>query len=169
MLLQSNKELAICGDLHADDVFFYYTTTSVKLDAGEISYTDGDPTIRGWMMWNFLVGGLSIGCTLVLYDGSPLRDVGYLWKLVDDLGITIFGTSAKYLDQLSVGNHFARTNSIAKMQEQKKYRPREHHSLKTLRHLYSTGSPLAPPLFDYVYEDIKPNLILGSITGVYTV
>ncbi|KIM46175.1 hypothetical protein M413DRAFT_16904 [Hebeloma cylindrosporum] len=129
MLLQSNKELGICGGLHADDVFFYYTTT-------------------GWMMWNFLVGGLSIGCTLVLYDGSPLRDVGYLWKLVDDLGITIFGTSAKYLDHLS-----------------KKYRPRDHHSLKTLRQIYSTGSPLAPPLFDYVYEHINPNLILASITG----
>jgi acetoacetyl-CoA synthetase len=54
------------------------------------------------MMWNFLVSGLSLGCTLVLYDGSPLRDVSLLWKLVDDLGITIFGTSAKYLDQLSV-------------------------------------------------------------------
>ncbi len=53
-------------------------------------------------MWNFLVSGLSLGCTLVLYDGSPLRDVNLLWKLVDDLGITIFGTSAKYLDQLSV-------------------------------------------------------------------
>ena len=55
------------------------------------------------MMWNFLVSGLTIGCTLVLYDGSPLRDVSVLWKMVDDLGITIFGTSAKYLDQLSVG------------------------------------------------------------------
>lgn len=54
------------------------------------------------MMWNFLIGGLSVGSTLVLYDGSPLRDPSYLWKLVDDIGITIFGTSAKYLDQLSV-------------------------------------------------------------------
>ena len=54
------------------------------------------------MMWNFLVHGLSVGCTLVLYDGSPLRDPAYLWNLVDDLGITIFGTSAKYIDQLSV-------------------------------------------------------------------
>lgn len=54
------------------------------------------------MMWNFLVSGLSVGCTLVLYDGSPLRDVSLLWNLVDDLGITIFGTSAKYIDQLSV-------------------------------------------------------------------
>ncbi|KAH9482673.1 Acetoacetyl-CoA synthetase [Psilocybe cubensis] len=129
MLLQAKKEFAICGDLRPDDVFFYYTTT-------------------GWMMWNFLVSGLSIGCTLVLYDGSPLRDPSLLWKLVDDLGITIFGTSAKYLDQLSKG-----------------YRPREHHDLSTLRHIYSTGSPLAPPLYDYVYEHIHPKVLLGSITG----
>ncbi|KAF8165335.1 acetoacetyl-CoA synthetase [Crassisporium funariophilum] len=129
MLLQAKKEFAICGDLRPDDVFFYYTTT-------------------GWMMWNFLISGLAIGCTLVLYDGSPLRDVSLLWKLVDDLGITIFGTSAKYLDQLS-----------------KKYRPRDHHNLSTLRHIYSTGSPLAPPLYDYVYEHIHANVLLGSITG----
>ena len=54
------------------------------------------------MMWNFLVSGLSVGCTLVLYDGSPLHDPPYLWRLVDELGITIFGTSAKYIDQLAV-------------------------------------------------------------------
>jgi acetoacetyl-CoA synthetase len=57
-------------------------------------------------MWNFLVSGLSIGCALVLYDGSPLRDPAYLWNLVDRLGITIFGTSAKYIDQLSVRGLF---------------------------------------------------------------
>ena len=54
------------------------------------------------MMWNFLVSALSVGATLVLYDGSPLRDPSFLWQLVDDLQITIFGTSAKYIDQLSV-------------------------------------------------------------------
>ncbi|KAG5643954.1 hypothetical protein DXG03_009305 [Asterophora parasitica] len=129
MLLQAKKEFAICGDLKPEDVFFYYTTT-------------------GWMMWNFLVSGLSLGSTLVLYDGSPLRDPSYLWKLVDDLGITIFGTSAKYIDHLSKG-----------------YRPREHHNLSTLRHIYSTGSPLAPPLFDYVYRNIREDILLGSITG----
>ncbi|TCD66991.1 hypothetical protein EIP91_000671 [Steccherinum ochraceum] len=129
MLLQSKKELVICADIQPSDVFFYYTTT-------------------GWMMWNFLVSGLSIGCTLVLYDGSPLRDPSYLWKLVDDLGITIFGTSAKYIDQLS-----------------KVYKPRESHNLSTLRHIYSTGSPLAAPLYDYVYEHIHPNVLLASITG----
>ncbi|KAG2013636.1 acetyl-CoA synthetase [Coprinopsis cinerea AmutBmut pab1-1] len=129
MLLQAKKEFSICADLNADDVFFYYTTT-------------------GWMMWNFLVSGLSLGCTLVLYDGSPLKDPGLLWRMVDDLGITIFGTSAKYLDQLS-----------------KKYRPAEVHNLKTVRHIYSTGSPLAPPLFDYVYKHISDRVLLGSITG----
>ncbi|KIK68140.1 hypothetical protein GYMLUDRAFT_36974 [Collybiopsis luxurians FD-317 M1] len=129
MLIQARKEFAICADLKPEDVFFYYTTT-------------------GWMMWNFLVSGLASACTLVLYDGSPLRDPAYLWNLVDQLGITIFGTSAKYIDQLS-----------------KKYRPIEHHSLQSLRHIYSTGSPLAPQLFDWVYEYIKPDVLLGSITG----
>ncbi|EIN10628.1 acetoacetate-CoA ligase [Punctularia strigosozonata HHB-11173 SS5] len=129
MLLQLRKELAICADIGAEDVFFYYTTT-------------------GWMMWNFLVSGLSIGCTLVLYDGSPLRDPAYLWRLVDELGITIFGTSAKYLDQLSKG-----------------YRPAEHHRLSTLKHIYSTGSPLAPLSYDYVYSHIKKDVLLASITG----
>ncbi|PFH52736.1 hypothetical protein AMATHDRAFT_73869 [Amanita thiersii Skay4041] len=129
MLLQAKKEFVICGDLQPRDIFFYYTTT-------------------GWMMWNFLVSGLSVGCTIVLYDGSPLRTPSYLWQLTDRLGITIFGTSAKYIDQLS-----------------KCYKPREHHNLHSLRHLYSTGSPLAPALFDYVYEHIHPHVLLGSITG----
>ena len=53
-------------------------------------------------MYNYLISGLSAGCTLVLYDGSPLHNKSLLWQLVDDLGITIFGTSAKYLDSLSV-------------------------------------------------------------------
>lgn len=59
-------------------------------------------------MWNFLTSALSVGCTLVLYDGSPLRDPAYLWKLTDELRISIFGTSAKYLDQLSVSAISAR-------------------------------------------------------------
>ncbi|KAG1755681.1 hypothetical protein EDB19DRAFT_1924945 [Suillus lakei] len=130
MLLQAKKEFVICADLRPADVFFYYTTT-------------------GWMMWNFLVSGLSVGCTLVLYDGSPLREPSYLWCLVDELQISIFGTSAKYLDQLS------RTS----------YKPRDHHNLACLRHIYSTGSPLAHALFDYVYECIHPNVLLASITG----
>ncbi|KAG8891917.1 hypothetical protein FRC01_014446, partial [Tulasnella sp. 417] len=82
MILQSKKELVIQADFKEDDVFFYYTTT-------------------GWMMWNFLVNALSVGCTLVLYDGSPLKDPSLLWRMTDELGITVFGTSAKYIDQLS--------------------------------------------------------------------
>ena len=66
-------------------------------------------------MWNFLVHGLAVGCTLVLYDGSPLKDPAFLWKLVDELGITIFGTSAKYIDQLSVRTELALRSSVADM------------------------------------------------------
>ncbi|PVF91735.1 putative acetoacetyl-CoA synthetase [Serendipita vermifera] len=132
MLLQAKKEFEICAGVRQDDVFFYYTTT-------------------GWMMWNFLVGALTTGCTLVLYDGSPLRDPSVLWKLTDDLGITLFGTSAKYIEELA-----------------KKYRPRQHHNLSTIRHIYSTGSPLAPQGFDFIYQHVadpaRP-LMLSSITG----
>lgn len=116
-------------------------------------------------MWNFLVAGLSIGCTLVLYDGSPLRHVPLLWEMVDDLKITIFGTSAKYLDHLSVCLMFSFYFSDLIFYEQKKYSPRSHHDLSSLRQIYSTGSPLAPHLFDYVYEHIHPRILLASITG----
>lgn len=129
MLLQSMKELSICADITPDDVFFYYTTT-------------------GWMMWNFLISGLAVGCTLVLYDGSPLKDPSHLFRLVHELGISIFGTSAKYIDALS-----------------KAYKPRDHHDLSSLRHMYSTGSPLAPASFDFVYQHIHPQILLASITG----
>ncbi|KAJ6539357.1 acetoacetate-CoA ligase [Mycena capillaripes] len=129
MLLQAKKEFVICADLQPDDVFFYYTTT-------------------GWMMYNFLISGLSVGCTLVLFDGSPLRDPAFLWKLTDDLQISIFGTSAKYIEQLST-----------------RYKPRHHHNLSSLRHIYSTGSPLSAALFEYIYENIHPNILLASITG----
>ncbi|KAJ7228657.1 acetoacetyl-CoA synthetase [Mycena pura] len=129
MLLQAKKELVISADLKPEDVFLYYTTT-------------------GWMMFNFMIAGLSVGCTLVLYDGSPLKDPQFLWNLTDDLKISIFGTSAKYIDQLSKG-----------------YKPREYHNLSSLRQIYSTGSPLSAELFDYVYKHIHPNVLLGSITG----
>lgn len=120
------------------------------------------------MMWNFLVHGLSVGCTLVLYDGSPLKDPSLLWTLVDKLGITIFGTSAKYIDQLSVSARIALASSTShEPRIQKCYKhPKAHHNLSTLRHIYSTGSPLAAPLFDFVYEEISSNVILGSITGI---
>lgn len=121
-------------------------------------------------MWNFLVSGLACGSSLVLYDGSPLRDPAFLWSLVDELGITIFGTSAKYIDQLSVSREKSlfvqlRTLLSLRLATQKAYRPREHNKLTTLKHIYSTGSPLAATSYDYVYEHIHPNVLLGSITG----
>ena len=102
MLLQAKKEFQICSDIGPEDVFFYYTTTFVPFPFCVVSGTLIQRDHRGWMMWNFLISGLTMGCTLVLYDGSPLKDVSLLWRLVDQLGITIFGTSAKYLDHLSV-------------------------------------------------------------------
>jgi acetoacetyl-CoA synthetase len=107
-------------------------------------------TTCGWMMWNWLVSGLASGATVVLYDGSPFHpgpDV--LWKLVEDERITIFGTSPKYLSAL----------------EKAAFRPQAGHSLATLRTILSTGSPLAPEQYDYVYDAIGADLLLGSISG----
>ncbi|KAJ3219364.1 hypothetical protein HDU67_001583 [Dinochytrium kinnereticum] len=130
-LIQHFKEHKIQGGLNRKDTMFYYTTTS-------------------WMMWQWLVSGLSIGVTLVLYDGSPFKSTPErLWDLVDSLKITIFGTSAKY---------------IASMQEMN-ISPKKTHSLASLRHIYSTGSPLYPEQYDFVYNDIKSDVLLGSITG----
>ena len=130
-LIQHNKEHRYHSDLSRQDVLFYFTTC-------------------GWMMWNWLVGGLSVGATLVLYDGSPFKPTPLsLWELVDELGITIFGTSAKYLQSL----------------EEAGVKPRETQSLKTLRAILSTGSPLLDNSFRYVYRDIKSDIMLGSITG----
>lgn len=101
-------------------------------------------------MWNWLVAGLSTGCTLVLWDGSPFKPSPWsLWELVDELDITLFGTSAKYIQSLQeAGVH-----------------PKEKCKLSKLRAIYSTGSPLKPESFDFVYEHIKDDLVLGSITG----
>ncbi len=107
-------------------------------------------TTCGWMMWNWLVSGLASGATLVLFDGSPFQpDPGVLWRLAAAEHVAIFGTSAKYLAAL----------------EKADYRPREHVALPALRTVLSTGSPLAPEGFDFVYRDIKPDLHLASISG----
>ena len=104
----------------------------------------------GWMMWNWLVSGLASGATLLLYDGSPFVDRGrVLFSLADKERMTHFGTSAKYID------------AIAKL----RLKPRETHHLSTLRAMFSTGSPLSPEGFDYVYRDIKSDLNLASISG----
>ncbi|KAJ3105043.1 hypothetical protein HDU97_008651 [Phlyctochytrium planicorne] len=130
-LIQHLKEHKIQGGLTRDDVLFYYSTTS-------------------WMMWQWLIGGLSVGLTLVLYDGSPFKSTpNRLWDLVDELKITVFGTSAKYISSMQEMNIF----------------PKRTHSLASLRHIYSTGSPLYPDQFDFVYSEIKADVLLGSITG----
>ncbi len=107
-------------------------------------------TTCGWMMWNWLASGLATGATIVLYDGSPFHpDEGVLWRMAEEEHVSIFGTSPKYLSAL----------------EKSAYRPRERVSLPALRTLLSTGSPLAPEQFDFVYRDIKADLQLASISG----
>ncbi len=107
-------------------------------------------TTCGWMMWNWLVSGLARGCTIVLYDGSPFApEPGALWKMAEEERITVFGTSAKYLSAL----------------EKAEERPARDHDLSALRAVLSTGSPLAPESFDYVYREIKEDVQLSSISG----
>lgn len=107
-------------------------------------------TTTGWMMWNWLVSGLFTGATIVLYDGSPLEpDPLVLWRLAEEERVTHFGTSAKYLALL----------------EKSGARPREHFELAALRTVFSTGSPLAPEGFDFVYAHVKSDVQLASIAG----
>jgi len=107
-------------------------------------------TTCGWMMWNWLVSGLASGAALVLYDGSPTHpDNGMLWRIAETEHISIFGTSPKYLAAL----------------EKAGYHPRERHSLPALRTVLSTGAPLAPEGFDFVYNHIKSEVQLASISG----
>lgn len=107
-------------------------------------------TTCGWMMWNWLMSALATGATLVLYDGSPFHpDPGTLWRMAEEERISIFGTSAKYISAL----------------EKSSFVPIREVSLGALRTLLSTGSPLLPEGFDYVYGSIKSDLLLASISG----
>jgi acetoacetyl-CoA synthetase len=107
-------------------------------------------TTCGWMMWNWLVSGLAAGTTLILFDGSPFFDDGRgLWKMAERERVTVFGTSAKYISAL----------------EKAGVRPIEEFELPALRAVLSTGSPLAPESFDYVYGGIGSDLQLASIAG----
>jgi len=107
-------------------------------------------TTCGWMMWNWLVSALASDATLLLYDGSPFVGRGrVLFDYAQAEGMTHFGTSAKFID------------ACAKIE----LKPRETHDLAALRSMFSTGSPLAPESFDYVYRDIKADLQLASISG----
>jgi len=130
-LLQHLKELKLHTDLRRDDALFYFTTC-------------------GWMMWNWLVSGLAVGSTVVLYDGSPFHPSGkVLWDLADEVGISVLGTSAKWI---------AACDKVG-------LKPRESHRLESLRAILSTGSPLLPESFDYVYRDVAEDVQLSSISG----
>ena len=104
----------------------------------------------GWMMWNWLIAGLMAEATLMLYDGSPFYpDGNVLWDYADEHRFTLFGTSAKYIDALKKQN----------------YKVKETHDLSTVKLLCSTGSPLVAESFDYIYQDIKSDLHVASISG----
>ena len=107
-------------------------------------------TTCGWMMWNWLVCGLGAGATLILFDGAPFFNEGrILWDIAERERISIFGTSAKYLSAL----------------QNTELRPIDEYSLGDLKSVLSTGSPLAPESFDFVYDAIGKNLQLASISG----
>ncbi|MGQ0578527.1 MAG: acetoacetate--CoA ligase [Betaproteobacteria bacterium] len=130
-LLQHLKEHQLHTDLKRGDRLFYFTTC-------------------GWMMWNWLASGLATGVTLLLYDGSPFHPgLSVLFDLADEERMTVFGTSAKYLDALNKAGA----------------RPMDTHRLDTVQTITSTGSPLVPEGFDYVYRAIKKNVLLSSISG----
>ena len=107
-------------------------------------------TTCGWMMWNWQVSALACGATLALYDGSPFYpDGNALFDFVAEEGIEIFGTSAKYIDAVKKAG----------------LAPAGTHDLSKLKAILSTGSPLVPESFDFVYESIKRDLCLSSISG----
>ncbi len=131
ILLKHLSELVFNTDVKPDDRLFYFTTC-------------------GWMMWNWLVSGLAAGATLLLYDGSPFYpNERVLFDFADAADMSIFGTSAKYID------------SVRKTG----WQARDTHKLANLRAMLSTGSPLSAENFDFVYRAIKPDVHLASISG----
>ncbi|NLI83578.1 MAG: acetoacetate--CoA ligase [Deltaproteobacteria bacterium] len=107
-------------------------------------------TTCGWMMWNWLVSSLALGARVFLYDGSPFfRRPESLWQMAEEEKISIFGTSAKYLAAVEKAN----------------VKPRETFDLSPLKAVLSTGSPLSVESFEYVYREIKEDLVLSSISG----
>jgi len=130
-LIQIFKEQKLHCDVRPGDRVFFFTTL-------------------GWMMWNWLVNALACEAALVLYDGSPFYPDGdVLWRYADDVDMTLFGTSAKFIDAL----------------KNAKSQPMNQFDLSAMRMLCSTGSVLAPESFDYVYQDIKQDICLASMSG----
>ena len=130
-LIQHLKEHQLHCDIQPGDRVFYFTTC-------------------GWMMWNWLVTALASNATLLLYDGSPFHPDGrVLFDFADAAGMTLFGTSARFIDAVAKAG----------------LAPIETHSLATVKTMTSTGSPLVPESFDFVYSRVKRDIHLASISG----
>jgi acetoacetyl-CoA synthetase len=131
MLVEHLKALTFHCDLDETDRFFWFTTT-------------------GWMMWNFLIGGLLTGSAIILYDGNPsYPSTDTLWKLAEDTKMTLFGTSASYIS--------------AGMKED--ISPKDKFDLRALKNISSTGSPLPPEGFKWCYDNVKEDLWIASVSG----
>jgi acetoacetyl-CoA synthetase len=131
VLLQHRKEQMFNCDLRTGDVVLYFTTT-------------------GWMMWNWLVSTLALGCTVVCVDGSPFHPApARLFDIADREGVTLLGVGAKFVDAI----------------RKEGLRPKDTHDLVSMRTICSTGSPLVVESFSYVYEAIKDDVHLASISG----
>ena len=131
ILINHLKELILHTDLKREDRILYITTCS-------------------WMMWNWLISSLGVGATVVLFDGNPsYPDDGAIWKLLQDEKVTVFGTSASYINYLK-GQGF---------------RPGKNFDLASLREISQTGSPLSAEGFEYVYQEVKQDLHFNSISG----
>ena len=131
VLLQHNKELQIHSNVRDNDCVFYFTTC-------------------GWMMWNWLVGALASGATILLFDGFPMyKKDDLLFEIASEEKVTLFGISAKYIDALN-------NNRVV---------PKNNHDLSKLKTICSTGSPLSEDGFRYIYDKIKKDVHLSSISG----
>ncbi len=130
-LINQMKEHMLHSDTKPGDRVYYFTTC-------------------GWMMWNWLVAGLACEATLLLFDGSPFApDGNIIFDYADAEKMTLFGTSAKWIDAISKAGLV----------------PKDSHDLSTVRVMTSTGSPLVPESFDFVYEKVKADMQLASISG----
>ena len=131
IVVEHLKSLALQHDLGPGDRFFWFTTT-------------------GWMMWNLLISGLLVGATVVAYDGSPGHpDLDVLWRMAADEGVTLFGTSASFVQScLKAG-----------------LRPRDAFDLSAIRSVGSTGSPLSPEGFDWLRDAVGEDIQIASVSG----
>ena len=131
IVLEHLKQLVLHTDLGPGDVFFWFSTT-------------------GWMMWNLLLGGLLAGSAIVVFDGSPgYPDLGGLWRMAEQVGVTVFGTSAPFIGSCMNAGLV----------------PSEIADLSKVRTIGSTGAPLPPEGFGWVYDSVKSDVLLASVSG----